>query len=161
MGLKPDREVIQTNVRYRIETGVDVTRGHVLIADATDGVAAVPTTLPTLASTILAYGGVVGLLLDDVENVDWTTTPQIWTRNVQPRGSEISVLTKGRVKTDVIPTGVTPAQGELAYLADNGEVSNVAHVAGSGFVVGRWASAPDADGYAHLDFDINMGYLSV
>lgn len=161
MGLKADREILQTNVRYRIATATGaVTRGHVLLADTTDGVCKVEATLPGGSAATLALPGVVGLLMDDVEAVDWTSTPQIWTRNVQPVGAEVSVLVKGRVKTDVIPTGVTVAQGEVAYLADAGEVTNVPHLAGSGLVVGRWASAKDADGFADLDFDINMGYLS-
>jgi hypothetical protein len=171
MGLKGDREVLQTNIRYKIEAGKDAERGIILVASATDGTAAVPDT----GNTVVGSEGLgqetitsnrcrpVGLLLDDVENLDFTTRPQIWVRQVVARGGEVGVLTKGRVKVNLIDDGVEPAQGEIAYLAPSGYLSNVPHVSEvaqdgpSGIVVGYWESSKDADGYAHLYVDINGG----
>lgn len=152
MALKPDREILQTNVRFRIESGKDAERGTILVADSTDGVAAKPS---TTALSDLGTERPLGLLLDDVENIDASVRPQIWSRNVVSRGSEVSLLTKGRVLTNLIKAGVTVAQGETAYLAASGYVSNAEHVTGSGIIVGYFESAKDADGYAHLYVDIN------
>lgn len=152
MALKGEREVLQTNIYYKIQTGVDAERGTILVASSTDGTADKPS---TTALTGIGAENPVGLLLDDVEDLDYTVRPQIHVRNVVPRGSEVSLLTKGRIKTNLIPGGVSPVQGETAYLAASGWVSNVEHVTGSGIIVGYFESAKDADGYARLYVDIN------
>tara|TARA_Y100000590_G_scaffold456797_1_gene608119 strand:- start:7669 stop:8112 length:444 start_codon:yes stop_codon:yes gene_type:complete len=144
MALKGEREVLATNVYFTATAGKDMERGIVLVAGAAGkadkhGAIGHPAPKP------------VGLLLDDVEDLDFTTRPQVFVRNVVPRGSEISLLTQGRVKTNKIVSAVTVAAGEKAYLADNGEVTNVV---GSGLVVGHFESAKDADGYARLWVDI-------
>jgi hypothetical protein len=165
MGLKGDREVLQTNIRYKIEGAKDAERGIILVASATDGTAAVPNT----GNTVVGSSGLgqetitsnrarpVGLLLDDVEDLDYTTRPQIFVRNVVPRGSEVGLLTKGRVKVNLLDDGVSPAQGQIAYLAPSGYLSNAEHIAGSGIRVGYWESGLDADGYAHLYVNIEGG----
>jgi hypothetical protein len=150
MALKGEREVLATNIYFTATAGKDMARGLVLVA-GTAGKADVMT-LPIVGAPAHKP---VGLLMDDVEDLDFTTRPQVFVRNVVPRGSEISLLTKGRVKTNQF-TG-TPAAGEKAYLvvgstqADSGKVTNVV---GSGLVVGHFESAKDADGYARLWVDI-------
>jgi len=150
MALKGEREVLATNVYFTATAAKDMARGLVLVANGTEGDIM---TLPIVGAP--AYKP-VGLLLDDVEDLDFTTRPQVFARNVVPRGSEISLLTKGRVKTDQI-SATTVAAGEKAYLdvgatqADSGKVTNVV---GSGLVVGHFESAKDADGYARLWVDI-------
>ena len=143
MALKGEREVLATNVYFTATAGKDMERGIVLVAGAAGkadkhGTIGHPAPKP------------VGLLLDDVEDLDFTTRPQVFVRNVVPRGSEITLLTKGRVKTNSL-AAVTVAAGEKAYLDDDGVVTNVV---GSGLVVGHFESAKDADGYARLWVDI-------
>ena len=149
MALKGEREVLATNIYFTATAGKDMERGLVLVANGTAG------DIETLPIVGVA-GKPIGLLLDDVENLDFTTRPQVFVRNVVPRGSEVSLLTQGRVKTNQI-SATTVAAGEKAYLdvgstqADSGKVTNVV---GSGFVVGHFESAKDADGYARLWVDI-------
>jgi hypothetical protein len=170
MALKGDREVWATNIDYTIATGQNAERGIVLIAHTTAGQATKPNSAPTVqGGTGSAGGGLgtvgttgndsrpVGLLLDDVENLDFTVTPQIHVRNVVPRGSEVSLLTKGWVKTNLIEAGRTPAAGERAYLAASGYLSNREHVTSSGIICGYWRGAKDADGYAKVEIDIQGG----
>ncbi len=140
MALKGDREVLLTSIRYKIEAAKDAERGIVLAADSTDGVAKIPTALTDLP---------VGLLLDDVENLDFTVRPQILSRNVVPRGSEVSLLVKGVVSTNRIVTGDVPEQGKTAYLRIDGLVATSGSVA-----IGKFDSAKDADGYATLRVDL-------
>lgn len=150
MALKADREILQTNIRYKMTASVSAERGVILVATSTDGtVNKGPSTLTGNVSNGNARP--VGLLLDDVEDLDYTTRPQIWVRNVVPQGSEVSVLTKGRVKTNMIKNTDTPAQGQKAYLTGSGLVSTTA---GSGIEVGFFESSKDADGYADLYVDI-------
>ena len=92
-----------------------------------------------------------GLLLDDVEALDLTANPSNQHRNVVEVSGQVGLLLEGKVLTDAIPTGVTIAQFEPAYLADDGEISNVAAGAGElSILVGKWLSAKDADGFAEL-----------
>ncbi len=154
MALKGDREILQTNIRWKIKTGIDAERGLIMVATATDAQCDVgPTTLAGKVTTGLARP--VGLLLDDVENLDYTTRPQIWVRNVVPRGSEVSLLTKGRVKTNKIHYQAAPSGGRTAYLSVSGLVHTTV---GSGIRVGWFESTKDADGYADLFVDI-VGHM--
>ena len=150
MALKGNREILQTNINWTIIDGVDAERGVVLVASATAGkVEKGPASLTGKVLTGLARP--VGLLLDDVENLDYTTRPMIFQRNVVPRGSEVSVLTKGRVKTNMIHYQAAPSGGRSAYLAVSGLVHTTA---GSGIKVGFFESTKDADGYADLYVDV-------
>lgn len=150
MALKGDREILQTNVRWKIKSAEDAERGTVMVATATDGECKKgPASLVGQVSTGLARP--IGLLMDDVENLDYTARPQIWSRNVVPRGSEVSILTKGRVKTNMIHYQAAPSGGRFAYLAVSGLVHTTA---GSGIKVGWFESTKDADGYADLFVDI-------
>jgi hypothetical protein len=143
MGLKGEREVLATNIYFTATASKDMERGIVLVAN---GTAADIGVLPQHPLTHKP----IGLLMDDVENLDFTTRPQIFVRNVVPQGSEITLLTKGRVKTDMISAS-TVAAGEKAYLDTLGKVTNVV---GSGLEVGHFESEKDADGYARLWVDI-------
>lgn len=158
MGLKADREVLTTNVNWRITTGVSAERGCILVATATAGVCDKgPASLTGKVLTGLARP--IGLLLDDVEDLDYTTRPQILCRNVVPRGSEVSVLTKGRVKTNMMHGAAAPSGGRAAYLTSSGLVHTTA---GSGIKIGFFESTKDADGYADLFVDfIGVGSSGV
>jgi hypothetical protein len=142
MGLKGEREVLATNIYFTAVASTNLERGIVLVAN---GATAEVATFPQHPLTAKP----IGLLLDDVEDLDFTTRPQVFVRNVVPQGSEISLLTKGRVKTSMF-TG-TPLAGEKAYLGADGKVSNVV---GSGLEVGHFESAQDADDYVRLWVDI-------
>jgi hypothetical protein len=154
MALKGEREVLATNIYFSAADTLDMDRGIVLVAHATlDGKADIPVGLGTLAQHPVTLRP-VGLLMDDVDkDLDFTTRPQVFVRNVVSGGSEISLLTKGRVKTNKVVSGVLSSvvAGEKAYLANDGEVTNVA---GSGLVVGHFESAADADNYVRLWVDI-------
>ncbi len=89
--------------------------------------------------------------MDDVENLDYSTRPEINCRNVVPRGREVSVLTQGRVRTNMIHYQAAPSGGRAAFLAVSGLVSTVT---GSGIKVGWFEGKKDADGYADLYVDI-------
>jgi hypothetical protein len=83
--------------------------------------------------------------------LDYTTRSQNLSRNVVPRGSEVSVLTQGRVKTNIIHYQAAPSGGRSAYLAVSGLVHTTV---GSGIKIGYFESTKDADGYADLFVDI-------
>lgn len=150
MALKGDREILQTNISWRITDNVAAERGAIMVATGTAGVCDKSATSLT-GKVLTGLSRPIGLLLDDVENLDYTSRPQIFCRNVVPYGSEVSILTKGRVKTNMMHGAAAPSGGRLAYLT----VSGLLHTtAGSGIKVGFFESTKDADGYADVYIDI-------
>jgi hypothetical protein len=145
MALKGKREVLQTNIGWKIADGVSAERGVILCATITDG------TCQLITGTVKAGARPIGMLMDDVENLDFTSSPQVFVRNVVPQGSEVSILTKGRVKTNMLTGAAAPSGGMKAYLAQSGLVQSAA---GSGIVVGWFEGRKDADGYVDLYVDI-------
>jgi hypothetical protein len=145
MALKGKREVLQTNTGWKIASGVSAERGAILCGTITDG------TAQLITGTLKVGARPIGLLMDDVEDLDFTTRPQIWVRNVVPRGSEVSIMTKGRVKTNMLTIAAAPSGGMKAYLAQSGLVQTAT---GSGIVVGFFEGQKDADGYVDLFVDI-------
>ena len=146
MALKGYREVVETNREYKLNEESE--RGLIVVADATAGYVKVPPT-PLTGSELP-----LGLLMDDMEDLDYSDRPMKLQKNVVPLDSQVSLAMDGKYMTNMIPDQVTVAQGEIAYLADGGYISNVAHASGT-IVVGRWMSTQDSDGYALLSLDID------
>ncbi len=95
----------------------------------------------------------VGLLLDDVENRDLTQYPSNQHKNLAQVSGVVSLAIEGQFLTDQIPSGVTIAQGDIAYLEDDGQISNSANSTKT-IIVGTWMSAEDSDGYARLNLKL-------
>lgn len=71
-----------------------------------------------------------GLLLDDVEALNFFEHPEYRQRNVVPQGSVVGIATEGEFWTDFVeqtgPGAIsvgTYRAGDTLYLADNGQVS--------------------------------------
>jgi len=97
----------------------------------------------------------VGVLLDDVESMNYDRHGEYLQRNVSDVGSVVGIATKGEFETDLIIG--SPTQGQPAYLAAGGSVSPTQ--AGAGTVdaaprVGTFRSAPNANGFARVYFDL-------
>jgi len=142
MALAPSRNPLEDTVRYALNAVAE--RGLVVCMSATAGeveVVADPTVGPPKA---------VGVLLDDVEDMNFDRHGEYRQRNVVDVGSAVGVATKGVYETDKI-TG-TPSQGDVAYLHNNGYVSPTD--LGSCPVVGYFMSAKNANGFAAVKFDL-------
>lgn len=160
MGLGAERQIFHTDVSQSA-SGVaarggmmsydPVQAGNVIYADAT-----------------AVSGAVVqpaGLLLDDVEALNFFTHPEYRQRNVVPQGSVVGLVTDGEVITDFIETtrpdnGAsvgTYAAGDKLYLADDGQISRFDGTdAGTGLRerVGTCLSAIDSDGFLKVRIDL-------
>lgn len=70
-----------------------------------------------------------GLLLDDVEAINYFNNPEYRQRNVVPQGSVVGIANKGEFYTDFVETtlgGITVGTyvpGDILYKADAGKVS--------------------------------------
>ncbi len=143
MALKGKRTVIETQITKKCENEAE--RGKLVVASATEG-------FVLLTTSVDSDDLVAGLLLDDVEDRDLTKFPSNQHKNLAQVSGQVSLLKKGKVLTDAIPTGITVAQYEDAYLANSGLISNVI---ASGQKVGKWQSAVDADGFAELSLNLD------
>lgn len=160
MALGESRQVFHTNVELSV-SGV-AERGSIVSFDpvqAGNGI---------LANADAVSGQLVqpaGLLLDDVEALNFYEHPEYRQRNVVPTGSAVGLLTQGEVFTDFVETtrpdnGVTVgtyAAGNPLYLADDGQLSRFDGTdAGTGLRV-RVATAlgtVDSDGFLKVRIDL-------
>ena len=101
-----------------------------------------------------------GLMLGDIEALNFFRHPQYRQRNVEPQGSVVALATEGEFWTDQVETTTvdgasvgTYAPGDLLYLADNGEVSRL-NVLGIRAEVGRVLSAVNADGFLQVRIEL-------
>ena len=91
----------------------------------------------------------VGILLNDVVNKDLTRTHLNQHKDEVQKGGKVTVLRKGYVVTNAI-TG-TPSAGDAAYASE----VVAGNVATSGtYVVGRFVSTKDEDGYAKVEVNL-------
>lgn len=153
MALKGDRDVIYGDNRYFVNTTGE--RGIILTAptgavsgfnyEDTANVLVVP-------GTGSQSGKVpVGVLMNDVVNVDLTRYHLNYQKDEVNIGNKVRIGRKGWVVTNMV-TG-TPNAFDPAYLAPLGYVTPTS---GTGVpTVGRFLTAKDSNGYATLSFDIN------
>lgn len=150
MALKPDRIELQTDVSFFMDSVA--TRGGVAtISTAGSGVAMDD------ANAVVAYASdpsgalPVGVLLNDVVNLDLTRQHINWHKDEVQVGGKVTLLQVGQVTTDKVAG--TPAAGEVAYVAANGTIGNDSD-SGNNAVVGRFLSGKDADGFAKVAVNI-------
>jgi len=147
MALGPNRQVFQTTIDYAVNAAA--VRGGILSYSTTageaeydvDGSGALP----------------IGILLDDVEDLNFDRHPEYLQRNVVDIGSVVGIANEGVFDTDAVVAGNTPAQGNPAYLHPGGEVSTVQLDDGLGSVsprVGTFRSSLDANGFVRLLVDL-------
>ena len=147
MALGPNRQVFQTTIDYAVSAAAE--RGGILSYSTTagevrydpDGSGAKP----------------VGLLLTDVEDLNFDKHPQYLQRAVSDIGSVVAIANKGVFDTDMVVPGATPAQGDPAYLHPSGLVSTVQLDDGLGNKsprVGTFRSSLDANGFVRLLVDL-------
>ena len=158
MALKPLRQTHQTNIECTV-SGVSerggilsydpVANGLCLYADAT----AVSGQLTKAA----------GLLLEDIEALNFHRHPQYHYRNVSPQGSVVGIATEGEFEIDFVettgPGGIpvgTYKAGDLLYLADDGNVSRN-DGSGTGVTreqIGKALGTVDSDGFLKIRLEL-------
>ncbi len=146
MALKPQRQVGQTVIHYSLDGVAE--RGHIVISDVNDS-----TKVELPGASISSTERPIGMLLTDVEDLDFTNQPEKLHRDVVASGGAVGVAMTGEFHTDAIPSGVVPSGGQVAFLAGLGRISNVQEPLGSGIVVGRFLTTADSDGFVRVAID--------
>lgn len=143
MALGPNRQVFQTRIRYAVASAAE--RGGILSASSTvgealydlDGSGALP----------------LGILLDDVEDLNFDKHPEYLQRNVVDIGSVVGIANEGEFETDLYIASPAPTQGAPAYLHPSGFVGTVELDDGVGTTsprVGTFLTPPNALGFVTL-----------
>ena len=154
MALKADRHELDVDISYFMNETAE--RGQIVVLStvgsgaAMDQAGALVTVAAATATTIP-----VGVLLNDVVNLDLTRQHINWHKDEVQKGGKVSILKKGYIVTDQIEG--TPTAGVLAYLddADTGKFAVAASVADGKYnAVGRFLSTLDEDGYAKVEVNL-------
>jgi len=161
MALKADRNELDVDISYFYNAGTAERGGVVALASAGSG-AAMDQAGAKVAYTAAANDVIpVGVLLNDVVNLDLTRQHINWHKDEVQKGGKVAVLKKGYVVTNMI-TG-TPTAGALAYLDDAtaGNLTIKANVDSTEYIhVGRWMSTKDEDGYAKVEINLPAGVMN-
>lgn len=182
MALKPDRNELDVDISYFWATGIGYGSERGGWVSATGSTAASGSAMDQAVNQVwynLSATGhrPLGLLLNDVVNVDLTRQILNPYKSEVQVGDKITVLKKGYVVTNrfvttIGPTTVAITPGAVAYTGPSGFLTTVAsgtlHVLQSdnaltktmlnspsgSYVVGKFLSAADEDGYAKVYIDL-------
>lgn len=155
MALKPDRIELQTDISYFMNT--TATRGGVASISTGGSGVALDDSNAVVAYVAAASGSKpVGILLNDVVNLDLTRQHINWHKDEVQVGGKVTLLQVGQVTTNLVLG--TPVAGAPAYVGASGYISATAPSDGTtedeAYRVGRFLSSKDADGYAKVAVNI-------
>lgn len=152
MALKPDRIELLTDISFFMATTAE--RGGVVSAvTSTTGVGVSMDD----ANAVVAYAAVasgakpVGVLLNDVVNLDLTRQHINWHKDEVQVGGKVTLLRNGQVTTNMLVAGITPSAGTDAYVGASGFIGTSSTNA---VKVGQFLSGKDTDGYAKVSVNL-------
>jgi len=152
MALRPDRNEHLTDLSFFMNETAE--RGLLVVASTQGSGAAMDDS--SAAVKIGAIGDVgtdkpVGLLLNDVVNLDLTRQHINYAKDEVQQGSKVLLLRRGTVVTDQISGAVT--MGDPAHFMGAGQLTS-ATLNTTSKQVGRFLSKKDADGFAKVEINI-------
>jgi hypothetical protein len=160
MALKPERIETQTDVSFFMNnaTSSTIERGGVasLTAGGGSGVAMDDSSAVVVYATAASGTEPVGVLLNDVVNIDLTRQHINWHKDEVQGGGKVALLQVGQVTTDKV-TGTVVA-GQSAYLGASGLFTATApsdnDTENENYRVGRFLSSRDLDGFCKVAVNI-------
>ena len=146
MALAPSRQNLQDEVHFAMNVVSE--RGVVVSHAATDGEV-------TLANPTGALTSAIGVLLDDVEAMNFDRHGEYRNRNVVDVGSVVGIAAKGDYETNMI-LGTAPTPGAPAYLHTSGNISADQLTDGITLApqVGKFRTGLNANGFALVHIDL-------
>lgn len=148
MALKPDRIELLTDVSFFMNTTAE--RGGVVsVVTGGSGVSMDDAGAVVAYATNASGSAPVGVLLNDVVNLDLTRQHINWHKDEVQVGGKVTLLRQGQVTTNKV-TG-SPAAGVDAYVGPSGLIGTSSTNA---VKIGQFLSTTDADGYAKVSVNI-------
>lgn len=159
MALKADRNELDVDISFFMNETAE--KGQIVSISTVGSGAAMD---QSLALATIAQGGAsgsetypIGFLLNDVVDIDLTRQHINWHKDEVQKGGKVSILKKGYVVTDQVVG--TPTAGQLAFMDAAGDTGKVTAVstAGKRYIVGRFMSTKDEDGYVKVEVNLPQG----
>ncbi len=154
MALKADREELQTDMSFFYNAGTATRGGAVCHGGVGSGSAM------DQSAALVEYKAnpdqqtAVGILLNDVVNLDLTRQHINWHKDEVQKGGKVTLLRRGWCVTNNIDS-VTIAMNDVAYVSSGtaGNLTNVPPTTENKgpLTVGRFLSTLDEDGYAKVE----------
>lgn len=154
MALKGDRHELDTDISFFMNEVAE--RGGVVCLSTGGSGAAMDQGQALVTYAATSSGKVpMGILLNDMVNIDLTRQKLNPYKNEVQRGSKVTLLRKGWVVTNRIQ-GSAPTAGAPAFPAHSGNLaaSNLVSSPDNLPVIGTWLSTPDEDGYAKVSVNL-------
>jgi hypothetical protein len=158
MALKSDRSTLDVDISFFMNEAA--TRGGIVSISTGGSGAAMDQGEALVTYAALPSGKVpVGLLLNDMVNIDLTRQHLNQHKDEVQKGGKVSLLRKGYVVTNSLE-GTSPSAGDAAFVAHSGLLATSdlsdddSDADGSTRVVGRFLSGVDQDGYAKVYIDL-------
>lgn len=152
MALKPDRIEHKTDISFFMNTVAE--RGGV--ASAVTATTGVGVSMDD-ANAVVAYAAnqsgarPLGVLLNDVVNLDLTRQHINWHRDEVQVGGKVTLLRQGQVTTNLLVAGITPSAGVDAYVGASGLIGTSST---NSVKIGQFLSGKDTDGYAKVSVNL-------
>lgn len=150
MALKPDRVEHKTDISFFMNTTAE-RGGLVSVVTAGSGVSMDDANSVVSYRATVSGAKPVGLLLNDVVDLDLTRQHINWYRDEVQKGGKVTVLRQGQVTTNMIVSGTTPSAGDDAYVGVSGLIGTSST---NSVKVGQFLSAKDVDGYAKVSVNL-------
>ena len=159
MALKADRIETQTAVSFFMDE-VQTRGGIASISSGGSGIAMDDGNAKVAYATVASCAKPVGVLLNDVVNLDLTRQHINYHQDEVQKGSKVTLLQVGQITTSNISVDSTPAAGDVAYIAGTGNFTATptddADTADENnmYQVGRFLSSKDANGFCKIAINI-------
>lgn len=155
MALKADRNEFQTDISYFMNEVAE--RGGIASLSGTGASGAAMDNATNLVTYATAASGAkpVGVLLNDMVNIDLTRQHLNQYKNEVQKGSKVTLLRKGYVVTNRIHG--TPSAGDKAWVGPTGYFGT--SDPGDHKIVGEYMTKKDQDGYAKVEVNFPIGYF--
>ena len=151
MGLKADRLILEYDIHNMMNEVA--TRGVVVcLASGASGIALGDRDQVATVKAFASGGIPLGVLLDDVVNIDTTKFHVNPHKGEIQKGGKVTIARKGWFLTNNIHG--TPAVGDKAYLEASGRFSAVEIGTAQTPLVGRFLTKKDSDGYCKVEINI-------
>lgn len=149
MALKGDRTESINDVSYFMNE-VAERGGLVVMSTASSGIG-LDNAAQLVTYTWASGSYPVGILMQDMVNVDQTKYHTNPYKDEAQKGSKVRILRDGWVVTNMIYPGQTPTAGAVAYVGHSGYISN-AQLGGDvrNRQIGVFETTKDEDGYARV-----------
>ena len=147
MALRPDRNEVVTDISFFMNATAE--RGIIVTASTQGSGAAMDDSTAAVKVAAALNEKPVGLLLNDVVNLDLTRQHINYAKDEVQQGGKVALLRVGTVVTDQISGSIT--MGAAAHFMSDGTLATGSTAS---IQVGRFLSKKDADGFAKVAINI-------